>query len=65
MLVHNAISAGPEITLTFQTAEGLQANKTQVKYKNVVIGEVTAIALSKDRSHVDQQTAHRSDCQQP
>ncbi|MEB0043170.1 MULTISPECIES: MlaD family protein [unclassified Pseudomonas] len=53
MLVHNAISAGPEITLTFQTAEGLQANKTQVKYKNVVIGEVTAIALSKDRSHVD------------
>ncbi|MDB6052094.1 MAG: hypothetical protein JWR17_4840 [Pseudomonas sp.] len=53
MMVHNAISAGPEITLTFQTAEGLEANKTQVKYKNVVIGKVTAIALSKDRNHVD------------
>jgi len=52
MLVHNALSAGPQITVSFQTAEGIEANKTQVKYKNVVIGRVTAIALSEDRSKV-------------
>ncbi|MFF7706648.1 MlaD family protein [Pseudomonas sp. NPDC007930] len=52
MLVHNALSAGPQITIDFQTAEGLEANKTQVKYKNVVIGRVTDINLAKDRSRV-------------
>ena len=53
MVVHNSLSAGPTVTVSFLTAEGLEANKTQVKYKNVVIGTVTAIALSEDRSHVD------------
>jgi len=52
MLIHNSLSTGPQITISFQTAEGLEANKTQVKYKNVVIGLVTAITLSSDRSHV-------------
>ncbi|WP_095109738.1 intermembrane transport protein PqiB [Pseudomonas sp. Irchel 3E20] len=52
MVVHNARNAGPQITVSFLTAEGLEANKTQVKYKNVVIGKVTAIALADDRSHV-------------
>ncbi|WPO97761.1 MlaD family protein [Pseudomonas sp. HR96] len=53
MVVHNALSAGPAVLVSFQTAEGLEAGKTQVKYKNVVIGMVTAIALSDDRSHVE------------
>ncbi|WP_455923181.1 PqiB family protein [Pseudomonas putida] len=53
MVVHKALSAGPQIVVSFLTAEGLEANKTQVKYKNVVIGKVTAIALSEDRSHID------------
>lgn len=52
MLVHNSLSAGPEITIDFQTAEGLEANKTQVKYKNVVIGRVSDIVLAKDHSLV-------------
>lgn len=52
MVVHNSLSAGPKITVSFETAEGLEANKTQVKYKNVVIGQVTAIALSPDRNRV-------------
>lgn len=43
---------GPEITLTFQTAEGLEAGKTAVKYKDVQIGMVQHIRLSRDRSHV-------------
>ncbi|RYF79328.1 MAG: MCE family protein [Comamonadaceae bacterium] len=43
---------GPEIILTFQTAEGLEANKTAVKYKDVQIGTVQNIRLARDRSHV-------------
>lgn len=52
MAVHDWLNIGPKVTVSFQTAEGLEANKTQVKYKNVVIGMVTAIELSEDRSHV-------------
>ncbi|PHN62333.1 PqiB family protein [Pseudomonas viridiflava] len=52
MLVNSIRSSGPEIFIDFQTAEGLEANKTAVKYKNVVIGQVTAIALSEDHTHV-------------
>lgn len=52
MALHDWMSIGPKITVSFLTAEGLEANKTQVKYKNVVIGVVTGISLSEDRTHV-------------
>ena len=53
MVVQNWLSAGPQISVSFLTAEGLEANKTQVKYKNVVIGLVTDISLSEDRTRVN------------
>jgi len=43
---------GPEVVLTFKTAEGLEAGKTAVKYKDVQIGLVTSLRLARDRSHV-------------
>jgi len=43
---------GPTITITFRTAEGLEAGKTKIKYKNVDVGVVKQIALSPDRSRV-------------
>ena len=43
---------GPQITITFRSAEGLEAGKTRVKYKDVNIGTVQRISLSDDRSHV-------------
>ena len=43
---------GPEITLQFSSAEGLEANKTRVKFKDVVIGTVSGIALSEDHKSV-------------
>jgi len=43
---------GPEVVLTFKTAEGLEAGKTAVKYKDVQIGLVTRLRLARDRSHV-------------
>jgi paraquat-inducible protein B len=52
MLVHAWLSVGPDITITFETAEGLDAGKTPVKYKDVTVGTVTAVDLNKDASHV-------------
>lgn len=57
LIVRAYLAAGPSIVIRFDTAEGLQAGATKVLYKNVVIGEVSAIDLTKDRSgvraHVD------------
>ena len=41
---------GPTITISFKTAEGLEAGKTKIKYKEVDIGLVKSIAVSADRS---------------
>jgi paraquat-inducible protein B len=52
LVISNRLQAGPQITISFQSAEGLDAGKTPVKYKNVIIGKVNKIHLSTDRSHV-------------
>ncbi len=52
LVVNSWLQAGPGITITFNSAEGLDPGKTPVKYKNVVIGKVTRIGLSADRSKV-------------
>ena len=52
LVVSNWLQAGPQITISFQSAEGLSAGKTPVKFKNVVIGHVQKISLSADRSRV-------------
>jgi paraquat-inducible protein B len=46
------LERGPTITISFKTAEGLEAGKTKIKYKDVDIGLVTEIALSEDRKRV-------------
>jgi paraquat-inducible protein B len=52
-LAYKTISEkGPTITITFKTAEGLEAGKTKIKYKDVEIGKVDAITLSKNLAHV-------------
>jgi paraquat-inducible protein B len=52
-LVYKAISEkGPVISIVFETAEGLEADKTKIKYKDVEIGKVTAIKLGKDLSNI-------------
>lgn len=52
LVVNSWLQAGPSISITFNSAEGLDPGKTPVKYKNVVIGKVTRISLSPDRSKV-------------
>nr|WP_315595010.1 MlaD family protein [uncultured Cupriavidus sp.] len=52
LLISTLASRGPEITVTFRTAEGLTPGKTPVRYKDVDIGMVTTARLTADRSHV-------------
>ena len=52
-LAYKAISErGPTITIIFKSAEGLEAGKSKIKYKDVDIGQVEKIDLSKDLSGV-------------
>jgi paraquat-inducible protein B len=51
--VQRVMSEGPTITIIFKAAEGLEAGKTFVKYKDVNIGQVTAVKLSLDHSKVE------------
>ncbi len=43
---------GPQITITFETAEGLQAGKTVVKCRSVAVGKVEDVKLSSDLKSV-------------
>ena len=40
-------SEGPTITIVFTAAEGIEAGKTFIKYKDVIIGRVTAVQLDR------------------
>ncbi|TFW08740.1 MCE family protein [Oxalobacteraceae bacterium OM1] len=50
--VHYVLSQGPTITIRFNNAEGLEAGKTKIRFKNVDIGTVKDIAIGSDRTHV-------------
>lgn len=52
LAVQSLLARGPEITLRLNSAEGLEAGKTPVKYKEVDIGKITDIQLSEDRRGV-------------
>jgi paraquat-inducible protein B len=51
--IQRIISEGPTITIVFKAAQGVEAGKTFIKYKDVNIGQVTAVQLSSDHSHVE------------
>ena len=44
---------GPEITITFPTADGLTAGQTQIKHKSVGLGTVQSVVLTKDLTQVE------------
>ena len=39
---------GPEIAISFETAEGIEASKTQIKFRDVKIGQVDAVDIADD-----------------
>lgn len=43
---------GPTITIVFRSAEGVEAGKTKIKFKDVEIGMVETVELTEDLSNV-------------
>lgn len=43
---------GPTITISFDSAEGLQAGQSQLKFKDIVLGTVKKFDLTPDNTHV-------------
>ena len=52
IVVQRYLNEGPTIQISFRTAEGIEPGKTFIKYKDVHIGKVTEVVLSKDFSKV-------------
>jgi len=52
LAVKAVLERGPTITISFKTAEGLEAGKTKIKYKDVELGVVKTITLSPDRKSI-------------
>jgi paraquat-inducible protein B len=50
--VTRILAEGPEITIVFKTAEGLEAGKTKIEYNGVEIGTITKVLLSDDHRRV-------------
>lgn len=50
--VQKILHEGPTVTIVFKTAEGIEAGKTFVRYKDVKIGLVQSVKLSKDFTKV-------------
>ncbi len=52
LLIRNWENAGPRITISFLSGEGVQVGKTLVKYRDVAVGRVSAVVLSADHQSV-------------
>ncbi|MBL8540793.1 MAG: MCE family protein, partial [Betaproteobacteria bacterium] len=50
--IQQILSEGPTITIVFGAAQGIEAGKTFIKYKDVNIGQVSAVQLSEDFERV-------------
>lgn len=52
-LVYKTLSEqGPSVTISFKTADGIEAGKTKIKFKNVEIGVVESVQFAEDFTHV-------------
>ncbi|MCF8200162.1 MAG: MlaD family protein [Sulfuritalea sp.] len=52
LAIKAVLDRGPQVRISFSTAEGLEAEKTRVKYRSVDIGRVIRIEFSEDRNRV-------------
>lgn len=53
MLYKNVSSKGPEISIRFETAEGIIEGKTEIRCRSVTVGRVTKVELAKDLKSVE------------
>src|SRR5215510_15438174 len=52
IVIKGILDKGPTITISFNTAEGLEAGKTKVKFKSLDVGEVKSLKFDKERQGV-------------
>ncbi|OWT53483.1 PqiB family protein [Candidimonas nitroreducens] len=52
LVVRAWMQIGPVVTISFESADGLEVGQTKVRYKDVAIGVVKDIKVSQDRSRV-------------
>src|SRR5690554_2721574 len=52
LLVRDWLSVGPVITISFQSAQGIEVGQTKVRYRDVVVGVVKDIRIADDRTRV-------------
>ena len=52
LVVRSLLQAGPEITIEFRSGEGLEPGRTEVRYKEVVVGRVKNVSLGPQRERV-------------
>lgn len=52
LIIKTLSEQGPVATISFLTADGIEAGATRIKYKNVVIGVIDSMQFSEDFSHV-------------
>ena len=50
--VTTIMNQGPTITIQFNSAEGLAAGKTKIRYNGLDVGTLTALRLADDHKHV-------------
>jgi paraquat-inducible protein B len=52
LLIRNWQNEGPQITISFLSGEGVQVGKTLIKYRDVTVGRVSGVVLSRDHQTV-------------
>ena len=52
MLWHSYATRGPLITITMETAEGIEAGKTMIRAREVAVGKVDTVRLSEALDHI-------------
>ncbi len=52
MVWHGYATRGAQITITMETAEGVEAGKTLIKARDVTVGKVESVRLSEDLDHI-------------
>lgn len=53
LILHTLTDQGPLVTITFRTADGIEVDKTRIKYKSLSIGIVEGVRFSADFSRVE------------
>jgi paraquat-inducible protein B len=53
LIFHTLSQRGPLVTITFRTADGIEVQKTKIKYKSLDIGAVETVSFSSDFSRIE------------